>query len=341
MCDEILTFVVLMILLVVLFYQSSFTDNCNYLFGREWSGALKGVCCIVVILVHIPKEYTTRLQNMIGSFAFIAVTVFFLLSGYGLALNRKRKGYLEHFWRNRLVALLIPMFLVIFVKACINIVNRIDISIVDTLFGFDGFVLMILICYLVFYCVSSKNLIKSHYTSWICILIFGVSIITYLLENSIPFTVWPVPCLGFMYGVFLAENKDSVVKYLDKCRTLNLKTWILFGLTFLIGGGYIREKNIPFFGDYVLRSVLALLMVILMIKILSKFRPNNEAIHILGDISYEVYLSHGFVINFLKSVRWQIRPGVFILSAVTITVIVSYILHWFDAKLIRKMRVKI
>lgn len=79
-------------------------------------------------------------------------------------------------------------------------------------------------------------------------------------------------------------------------------------------------------------------MLALMIKILPKFRPNNKVIHILGEISYEVYLSHGLVISVLKSAQWNLRPGVFILSSITITVIVSYILHRFDTKLIRKMR---
>lgn len=79
-------------------------------------------------------------------------------------------------------------------------------------------------------------------------------------------------------------------------------------------------------------------MLALMIRILSKLRLNNKAIHIFGDISYEVYLSHGLVISVLKSAQWNIRPGVFILSSVMITVIVSYMLHLFDTKLIRKMR---
>lgn len=236
MVDEILTFVLLMTLFGVLVYRASFSVCCNQLFDRERSTALKGVCCIFVILVHIPKEYTTRLQDMVGSFAFIAVTVFFLLSGYGLTVNKERKGYLEYFWRNRLVALLIPMFLVNLLKASVYFARGTQISMTDTLFSIDGFVLMILLCYSAFYFVFGLGLITNHKTFWICGLILAISLITYFFEDLIPFTVWPVPCLGFMYGVLFAENRDIVKKHLEKCRILDIKTWMLFALTLLIGG---------------------------------------------------------------------------------------------------------
>lgn len=247
MGDEILTFVLLMTLFGILVYRASFSDCCNQLFDREWSTALKGVCCIIVILVHIPKEYTTRLQDVVGSFAFIAVTVFFLLSGYGLTMNKERKGYLEHFWRNRLVSLLIPIFLVNLLKVCVNSARGTQISIADTLFSIDGFVLMMLLCYSAFYFVFGLHLVKNHKIIWICGLIITISFITYFFEDLIPFTVWPVPCLGFIYGVLFAENRDIVIKYLEKCRILDQNTWMLFALTFLIGGGVHKGKEYPIF----------------------------------------------------------------------------------------------
>lgn len=341
MVDELLTLVLLMSLLGILVYRASFSDCCNQLFDKKWSTAIKGLCCILVILVHIPREYSTRLQDIVGSFAYIAVTTFFLLSGYGLTVNKKRKGYVEHFWRNRLVALFIPMLLVNLLKVSVHITRGACISIADNLLSIDGFVLMILLCYSVFYFVFGLELIKNHKTTWICVLILMISLITYFFEDIIPFTVWPVPCLGFMYGVLLAENRDIILMHLEKYRILDIKTWMLFALTLLIGGGYLKGKNIPFFGDYVLRSILALLMLEILIKVLSKFRPNNKAIDILGEISYEVYLSHGLVISVLKSAQWNLRPGVFILSSIVITVILSYILHQLGTKLIRKLRVSL
>ena len=90
MINEICILLLFVVLGGVLLYRAKITDTCNDFFDKNWSLALKGLCCIVVILVHIPNEHSTRLQNMMGSFAFVAVTVFFMISGYGLSVNRNR-----------------------------------------------------------------------------------------------------------------------------------------------------------------------------------------------------------------------------------------------------------
>lgn len=86
---------------------------------------LKGVCCLLVIYVHFVGSHTNALQDAIGSFAYIAVTLFFVTSAYGMMLNAERKNdYLKTFWRNRLVALLVPCFCVNIVAFLFNIVKK-------------------------------------------------------------------------------------------------------------------------------------------------------------------------------------------------------------------------
>lgn len=70
---------------------------------------MRGFWCIIVVLVHIPATYQNRIQDMFGSFAYIGVTFFFMTSAYGLKYSMMhKKGYMEHFWRRRFPALLIP-----------------------------------------------------------------------------------------------------------------------------------------------------------------------------------------------------------------------------------------
>lgn len=129
--------------------------------------------------------------------------------------------------------------------------------------------------------------------------------------------------------------------YLEKCRLYDVKTWILFILTFLIGVGYIKAKRIAFIGDYMLRGMLALAFILLVIKVLSRINLGNKGINILGSISYEMYLTHGLAIHILKAKCGNIKLGVFILSSVVVTIVVSYIINLIDLKLIKKLRVNI
>ena len=88
-------------------------NNTEDLFSRDYTSVLKGLCCIIVVMVHIRDGYTNSLQDAIGSFAYVCVTLFFMISAYGMQLSVESKAdYLNHFWRNRLLALLIPKYFI-------------------------------------------------------------------------------------------------------------------------------------------------------------------------------------------------------------------------------------
>ena len=74
------------------------------------SSTLKAISCIVVIMVHFKEGHQNFAQDAIGSFAYVAVTIFFLLSGYGMTYSIEHKtGYLKHFWRDRFSSIIIPL----------------------------------------------------------------------------------------------------------------------------------------------------------------------------------------------------------------------------------------
>lgn len=113
MTDYLLTALIPMALFFVVLYGSKEAENQNGFMSREYTTIMKAVCCIIVILVHIPAAYTNRLQDAMGSFAYVCVTLFFLMSAYGMSLSKeRRRNYMQHFWRNRLAALLIPQLLI-------------------------------------------------------------------------------------------------------------------------------------------------------------------------------------------------------------------------------------
>ena len=247
MINEVYILLLFVVLGGVLLYKAEITDTCSDFLDKNWSLALKGLCCIVVILVHIPNEHSTRLQNMIGSFAFVAVTVFFMISGYGLSVNRNRKGYMQHFWRNRMTALIVPMLLTNIVAEVVNLISGVTDHIVYNLFVVNGFVVMITACYVIFYIAYQLKFLNDHMKSIItCLGILVLSILAFLFEKHIPFTVWPVPCLGFIYGMLIADKKAQIIQILNKQKIIDTKTILLILSSIIIGGGMRRQSTYSF-----------------------------------------------------------------------------------------------
>ena len=97
----------------------------GHFFSKDYTTVLKGLCCLIVIYVHVKEPHGNILQNAIGSFAYVCVTLFFMVSSYGMMVSIEHKrDYLQHFWRNRLLALLIPMILINIVNFGLNIIRE-------------------------------------------------------------------------------------------------------------------------------------------------------------------------------------------------------------------------
>lgn len=116
---------------------------------------LRGFWCLIVVLVHIPAAYQNRLQDMIGSFAYIGVTFFFMTSAVGLKYSMMHKErYMEVFWKRRLPAILIPALLA---NALVVVMQAIDsgsdgLSFIDII-NINDWVKVLLLYYVVFWLI--------------------------------------------------------------------------------------------------------------------------------------------------------------------------------------------
>ena len=48
----------------------------TFFMSKDFTTTMKGLAAIVVVFVHFPTEYQNKLQDLVGSFAYVAVTVF-------------------------------------------------------------------------------------------------------------------------------------------------------------------------------------------------------------------------------------------------------------------------
>ena len=334
MTDYLLTAALLTLLfLVVIITRNSDSSKATF-FSKKYTTALKGVCSIVVIFIHIPDAYQNPLQENVGRFAYIAVTLFFMISAYGMQLGLRKPCYLKHFWRNRLSSLLIPCLVVNLTWFCFS-VGTTGSSEWLSLLSINDYVKQLIGYCAIFYIVYRLEQ-GGGYTDRqeyiLCLLVFIGSIILYFIDFG-----WQVPSLGLIYGLLLARHKNQFINFLGNRLVIKIITSSL--LSVILGLIYMKYKSIAFFGDFVIRAFLGIAIILLLFHLTVKLKTGNKISAFLGKISFEIYLSHPFVMMALQSSQWNLAPGEFLMLTIAITIAISAILHSVSQTIVDRIRI--
>lgn len=305
-------------------------------FDLSATSAMRGFWCLIIALVHVPEEYQNPLQDLMGSFAYIGVTFFFMTSGYGLMLGVRKNGaqsMTKGFWRKRLPKLLVPLLLV-------NIAHCAAVFVMEgkfeplLLIGITGFVRQLLLFYfltwLVF--VALRPLSDGKKMAIVCVLVGLVSIALYVCSEQTLFA-WPVESLGYLYGILLAMFSKPFCekmqkKWMFKCAVLCIAA-IGFGVA------YLKFKELAVVGDYALKALLGAALTVFILAVNVTFSLSNAVSRFLGRISYEVYLIHGLVFTCLQTAYAPWNSGVYILCSLLVTVAAAAAVNGLSSVLLR------
>ncbi len=295
--------------------------NKETFFDINNSSVMRGAFSIIILFVHVPQGYTNRIQDMVGSFAYVGVTFFFMTSAYGLTLSvLRRPDCIKHFWKRRLVKLFVPMFLINVLFFILTFLDSGQLSL-GRLLSVNNWVAQLILFYFVFWlvfrftklCTIAKVAVVSGF-----IVVF--SLVAYFFAQYLPFS-WAVEAFGFIYGMLLALHKEQIYSFISKKFIWKLSALAVLSCAF--GVAYLKYKDIFFFGGYVLRLFLGLFIILLVLAINTKTAFANKVSLFLGSISYEIYLIHAFVFDMISKHIPTLESGVFILSGIVITVALS------------------
>lgn len=321
------------------------SDNAENLFSKDYTSVLKGICCIIVVMVHIREGYTNPLQDAIGSFAYVCVTLFFMISAYGMQFSVESKvDYLKHFWRNRLLALLIPCFL-------INIFAFVLFALLDNNFTFkhlwyiNDYVLVLLEYCLWFYIVMQLKKVIPISKSWIvdallCIGIILSSLISFFFSKDTTWSNllgWRCERIGLIWGLLYYRLKPCVDQWLTRNRMQKIIIYTFWAFT--LGVLYLKFKTVYFGGEYLLKIILGLSIILWILLLTVKKQFGNKISLWLGRISYEVYLLHTIVMLAIIKVIPSLSSGIFILMTYILTMLISTGLNWCSNKIVKMLRV--
>lgn len=304
-----------------------------HFFNIDNSNAMRGFWCLIVVLVHVPTAYQNRIQDMIGSFAYIGVTFFFMTSSYGLSLSMKRyPNSINTFWRKRLPKLIVSCFVVNFVSVLFKLIERQTVYPMDFM-RINTWVQWLLICYVIFW--ACHKIIGGGYQDILTsalVVMFSVSI--YVLKNDglIEKATWCPEVFGFVWGIVLFNFKDKFI-------TFTKKSWIVKCLLSCIIAGflgvtYLKFKPILFWGDYFLKILLGLSIILFVLLINARINIGNKVSTFLGNISFEVYLIHGLTFELVGYILPSINSGIFILVSICVTICISLVVQRISKKVL-------
>lgn len=297
-------------------------------------------------MVHVVPQYTNLLQDTISSFGYICVTLFFMFSAYGMQLSVEyKKNYLNNFWRNRLVSLLIPCFLINICAYVLVSLLKNSLSSTYLLYKINNYVLVLLqYCLWFYFVMQCKRIFKINKT-WIIdgVLIAGVmgsSLILYFTSSEGVVSArigWCYERYGLIWGLLLYRFLSSFRFWLTEKRTL--KIIVFFLLSLILGVAYLKFKTVYFYGEYFLKIVLGAVIIIFMLLATVGRQYGNKLSFFLGNISYEVYLSHGIIMGILATVLPEVSSGLFIVLSYCCILLFSALIHSVSSKLVNYWRI--
>ncbi len=306
---------------VCLLWGITYNRDKQIFFDVDDVKVLRGFWCIVVILVHIPVLYQNHIQDMVGSFAYIGVTFFFMTSAYGLKYGiRTKKNYLQDFWSKRILQLFIPALFVSILENCFDLFRKKEVGIL-TVMNIDNWVKLLLVYNVLFwlvYIIPSKRFKECWRDILICFFVLAMSLIDKLTEWKITF-IWPTESIGFVYGIILANVYNTYKNWCN--RNWCVKTIFLFVASGIMGIVYLKYKSFYFIGDYCLKIILGMILLMFIMQIIRRFQLGNKAILFLGGISYEIYLLHRMILDLMADNKYISNSGMFIIVSILIIIL--------------------
>ena len=315
-------------------------------FNKQYTDVIKGLCCLVVIYVHVKPECGNLMQDAIGSFAYVCVTFFFLVSAYGMLRGLDRGlNYLKYFWRNRLVSLLIPCFCVNIVVYLLSLILNVKTDI-TLLYFIDEYVVILLQWCAWFYIIEwcRTRWFADKKDAALLILIVGVVVSSlcyyfFAFAKQDPNAGWCFERMGLVWGVLLYRYYERFVLWMGDSRKTKIIALTVIGG--VLGICYLKYKMVYFWGAYLLKIVLGFALLLLLFTATSNRRFGDVVSNWLGSISYEVYLSHRMILGFMAlMLPVGFNSGVFIFLAVIMILLLSTGIHAIDKPIVKWFRKK-
>ena len=309
-------------------------DNCLSV-GR--TKQYRGLFAIVVVLHHLSQKTTTGiLFPCFDDMGNLAVAVFFFLTGYGLQKQYiiKGKEYRKGFLQKRISIVLIPYLIMTLIYWFIawlfgdkyslyDVIHKMIIG--KPIVTYSWYIISVLIFYFVFWimmllCKRPGTIIALSFL-WI-----GVYVV---LCYKLGYETWwylssHLLIVGIIYGLY-EKRITSIIK--EHFTVIFLCVWTCFAALVIL---YPRLASVSVHQFtltclyYFIGSVLFAAGFLLLTH---KVHIDSPALKKAGEISLDIYLSHGLFINLFQNIFPVYNDFLWCICVVVSTLVFSYIFH--------------
>ena len=315
------------------------------LISKDMSLYIRGVATIGVVLCHfcIRLQEEERMHTLLKPIEFLGplgVSLFFILSGYGLYLSSGLCKLHGSFIIKRLKSVYLPFVIILALFFPFHNILELGISSVPQsllyLLGFKQFfwfVTVITLLYIIYYFVSlvSNNPSKNIVILFIATLILCVILHFLLGEN---YSYWYGNNLCFPLGVLIAYKKDLIKQFFFEHYKKTIP--ITFVLLVMFSIGYYLTQGLARIID---KSFLCTMFCMLVIQLIQFATFNNTAIKWIGKNSLYIYIIHTNIYIIMRHFLNMSNPVITCLYF-AIVLLFAYILNWIFKNTIFKTRIR-
>jgi|GEM_PF-596895 len=324
------------------------------------SNCLKGILAICIFLCHcwgrICLQDASLTESLFGLtvgriltvLGYLAVALFFFLSGYGLMVQYQKKGndYLKGFFLRRVLPLYLLCLLFIALYTVENWILYDDFNwktiVQSLLFGgtvirYGWYFQSILLWYIFFFLCF--RFIKKDGIRLILLCVAYVLYVALCLILRLDST-WYEGCFCLIIGILWAKYKGNIDEFFASKKIYILSLCIalvLFVATLLFGNFPILPEALRI----VVKAVSACVFVALVALILKILPIRNLLTRSLGKISLDLYLTHGFFLVLFQSKYVFIQnPWLYALVTLLSTLVASCLIHPLTKRILSLFRKK-
>ena len=315
--------------------------------SKERTLALRGLLALMVLICHLHGRVKLFSNSILGTlftaFGYLAVSVFFFLSGYGLtenyekdnhAINKFHKTKIFPFFLICCIAILIYTLrdllsgsfdLVVFIQSFF-----IGKTIVDYGWYLQTQLLLYILFYIAFGFVTKRKLLSIS----LFVLVYVIACYCFKLSST-----WYESVICFVLGVVVSQYKCKFVNFLNKKRTILLSSicvFILFIVTLYFGNKAILSYPIR----VIVKMISSVSFTLLVVMFIAIIKVDNAITTFLGKISLEIYILQGLILNIYKNVIIISNDWIYIVVTMVSVVVVSFVAHPVFAKINRIGKVK-
>lgn len=313
--------------------------NDNKILDIKTNSCLKGILACMVLICHLHARVSLFSTNILGTiftaFGYLAVSVFFFLSGYGLhESSANQKNYIEHFPKKKLLPFFLICAFTILIYLSRDILVGNDINAISVLQSFlfggtivdNGWYLQSqLLFYLIFYILY--KFVKSSKACGLNIIMVFVFIFYCIICATLKMpTTWYEAGLCFPLGALYSQYKEKINSTCFKRKNFIvffICIFAMFILALFLGNKQILITPLRIF----VKIVSSLLFCVLCVMTVLTINIKNIVTSFFGKISLEIYVLQGIFLNLFKKTIIIKNDILYIAIVIICTILSSLLLH--------------